>query len=187
MKLTPGLSKIMIINLNVKHTTTFSGQKLYWLGLLFVLLAFFLLAKNVFFGKRPRYTPKQTGQPVAIPDIRDKNATQTLFTKLNFQQAQEMYQKSYLKLINKIYQTDTTSIDVKKFKGFFYEYGRVQKKYKKVLGKIEDHENSIKLKCFAKMRTLIFAVLYHDRRSKKRMKKFDAKKLIKMGALKKNA
>ena len=65
----------------------------------------------------------------------------------------------------------------------FETYKKAQSNYGKVLKKVEDHEKDFKIKCFARMRKLILAVLYADKKFGKRVTRFDGDKLVEIGAL----
>jgi hypothetical protein len=175
----------MMFFLKVKQSDTFSGQIFFGLGVLLVLLAGFAFAFSYITKKTPRYQPRVFPiGAISIPENDDPDSEKTIFERLKFKEAQEMYQQSYLELIKRINETDTSSIDVKKQKSFFYEYNNTQRDYRKVLKKLEESNKDDRLKCFARMRSLILAVMFHDRREKKKMTKFLPEKLIKMGALK---
>ncbi|KAF1080063.1 MAG: hypothetical protein GQF41_3530 [Candidatus Rifleibacterium amylolyticum] len=171
------------MNLNqVNSKEIFSGQHLYWLGMLFVFLAVFAFAANWLQWKTPisDYDPEAyRGNPIAIEDVGEK----TLFEQLRFQEVHQNYQTSYLELIQKISQTDTTKINIQKDRDLFKPYTRARTDYQDSLNKIEEYEKDFRVKCFARMRSLILAVLFYDRKTGSRMTKFSAEKLVEVGAL----
>jgi hypothetical protein len=122
--------------------------------------------------------------PIAIPDIEDLSDTsKSILERLKFQKIHEKYQQSYLMMIQKINDTDTTTIDLQKHKYFFSGYKDTKEKYEEALEKLEDYQKTYKVKCFARMRTLIMAVLYHDKKMGRKMTTFDPELLKKIGAL----
>lgn len=160
----------------------FSGQGLYWLGMLFVFLAVFAFAANWLQWKTPvaDYDPEAyRGTPISIDDLSE----QTLFDQLKFQETHQKYQTSYLELVQRISQTDTTKINTKTDRDLFKPYSRAKTDYQESLDKVEEYEKDFRIKCFARMRSLILAVLFYDRKTNTRMTKFNSEKLIEVGAL----
>lgn len=172
--------------LEVKILETFSEQKFYWLGAAFLILAVLALILTRFVSKpalpSPVFIPPTA---ISIPDVSQLPSGKSIFDKTNFLRVQENYQRSYLDLISRINQYDTTSIDVKKARRIFSSYRLVKTRYKQVTKKINNYSKDYKLRCFAKMKTIILAVLYYDRKFKTRMTRYDVKELLKIGALKK--
>lgn len=165
---------------------TFSGKKFYVLGIIFVFLATLAFAANWYFNRTTTPPAIEIGpRAIPIPDVNEisAEAAESLLEKLKFKEVHENYQRSYLAMINKISKLDTTKIDVKKYRYFFSDYEKNQKNYRKTLKKIEDYQKDYKIKCFAKMRSIILAVLFHDRKMKKKMTKFNPELLIKIGAM----
>jgi hypothetical protein len=143
------------------------------------------LLLNWYFSRLPAQPPIDIGpDAVSIPDVnRPGKEPEGILNQLKFKEVHENYQRSYLDMINKINRTDTSNIDIKKFRYFFSDYEKSQKNYQRTLKKIEDYQKDFKLKCFARMRSLILAVLFHDRKMKKRMTRFNPELLMKIGAL----
>lgn len=164
-----------------------SEKKVYWLGAAFVLLAVFafLFAR---FGFKSTTTQPPIIIPanaIPIPNIASSTESNNIFNSTNFRKVQENYQHSYLNLVNKINNFDEATIDVKKSKRLFNDYRLMKIHHKKASNKVEEYSKDFKLKCFAKMRTVILAVLYYDRKNKKKMTRLDIEKLRKFGALRK--
>lgn len=166
---------------------TFSGKKFQLLGIIFLFLAVAAFAANWIISRRPIVAPPDEvvgPGSIAIPDVVGQPAgDDDILNRVKLKEVHETYQKSYLEMINRISKTDTTKIDVKKFRYFFSEYERNQKNYRQTLQKIEDYQKDFKIKCFAKMRSLILAVLFHDRKMQKRMTRFNPELLIEIGAM----
>ena len=116
-------------------------------------------------------------------DTIGEDGKKDLLEALRFQKVQTLYQASYVELVNKINQLDTTKINMRDSHLVFDDYSKVKKEYTKTRRRIDDYEKEFKLKCFARMRSLILAVLYSDKHFRKRTTKFDAETLIKIGAL----
>ncbi len=164
---------------------TFSGKKFQLLGIAFLFLAVVAFAASWVISKR-QPPPEDIIGPgaIAIPDVAiNVEDQESILNQVKFKEVHESYQKSYLEMINKISKTDTSNIDIKKFRYFFSDYERKQENYLKVRKKIEDFQKDFKIKCFAKMRSLILAVLFHDRKMQKRMTRFNPELLIKIGAM----
>ncbi|MEW6711936.1 MAG: hypothetical protein AB1403_19090, partial [Candidatus Riflebacteria bacterium] len=118
------------------------------------------------------------------PDVVDRPISEeNILDRIKFKEMHEKYQASYLETINKISKTDTTNIDIKRFRYFFNDYEKAQKDYKQTLKKVEDYQKDFKLRCFAKMRSLILGVLFHDRKMQKRMTRFNPDLLLEIGAM----
>lgn len=177
----------------MKSETLFSKQNIKWLGVFLVLLAILSLIFIIMFTRRARSVPTYN-RPLVVDDIDVDDfdeKEENLFQSLDFQNVHNTFQKSYLELIKAIDSKEsrkdaadgTIRIDIKKDKLLFETYKKAQSNYNKVLKKIEDHERDYKLKCFARMRKLILAVLYADKKLKKRVTKFDVEKLTEIGAL----
>ncbi|MGM0598502.1 MAG: hypothetical protein ACQETH_01680 [Candidatus Rifleibacteriota bacterium] len=167
-----------------------SGKKFHMLGIFFIFLAFCALVVNWFISRLPSHempdTPdvEQNSTHIAIPDIENlSDSSKSILERLKFQKIHGKYQQSYLLMIQKINDTDTTSIDIKEHKYFFSGYKNTKEKYEETLEKLEDHQKTYKIKCFARMRSLIMAVLYHDKKMDKKMTTFDPQLLKKIGAL----
>ena len=160
------------------------------LGIIFLFLAFCALIVNWFISRLPsREIPdapdiEYNSTPIAIPDIEDLSDTsKSILERLKFQKIHEQYQQQYLMMIQKINDTDTSSIDLKKYRYFFSGYKDTKEKYDEALEKLEDYQKTYKVKCFARMRSLIMAVLYHDKKMGRKMTTFDPQLLKKIGAL----
>jgi hypothetical protein len=166
---------------------TFSGKKFIMLGVVFLFLAVCALLLTWYFsGRAPEPDVIEPGA-IVIPDVTGNKATDEdgILDQIKFKEAHEMYQQSYLQTINEINNLDTTNIDVKKYRYFFSDYEKSQKHYQRTLKKVEDYRKDFKIKCFARMRSLILAVLFHDRKLKKKMTRFNPDLLIEIGALNK--
>ncbi|MBU1107493.1 MAG: hypothetical protein KKB51_12555 [Candidatus Riflebacteria bacterium] len=162
----------------------FSGQAFYWLGMIFVFLAVFAFAGSWLQWKTPVVVVDPSsfrGPPITIDDEGER----TLFEQLKFQEIHQNYQSSYLDLIQRISQSDTTKIDTQKGRDLFKTYNRARTDYQESRDKIEEYEKDFRIKCFARMRSLILAVLFYDRKTKTRMSTFNPEQLVKVGALQK--
>ncbi|GAB4283361.1 MAG: hypothetical protein Kow0029_29480 [Candidatus Rifleibacteriota bacterium] len=165
---------------------TFSGKKFYLLGIAFVFLAGFAFALNWYLSRTPIKIEDPIGpNAVPIPDINSTKdqSEESILEKLKFKEVHEAYEASYLKIVQRINELDTSNIDIKKYRYFFSDYEKNKKNYRKILKKVEDYQKDFKLKCFAKMRSLILAVLFHDRKMQKKMTRYDPELLKKIGAL----
>ena len=171
------------MNLNkVNSKDFFSGQAFYWLGMIFVFLAVFAFAATWLPWKTPvvEVDPDRfKGTPVTIDDEGER----TLFEQLKFQEVHQNYQSSYLALIQKISESDTTKINTQKDRELFKPYDRARADYQDSRNKIEEYEKDFRVKCFARMRSLILAVLFYDRKTNTRMTRFIPEQLIEVGAL----
>lgn len=174
----------------MKSNDTLSGQKLYWLGIFFVFLAVsvfaFVYASNWLSRKNPARDLSQIPIPAYNPHAEDdhgEGAKKDLLERLNFRRAHESFQQSYLDLVKNITESTGQKIDTRKQREIFKNYSRAQNNYKDILGKVEEYEKDFRLKCFARMRSIILAVLYYDRQTKTRMTKFNAEELVKVGAI----
>lgn len=105
-------------------------------------------------------------------------ATGSVFEQFQFKEIQTDYQRSYLQLIQNINSFNSPQVDIKNQKLLFSEYGRAQRKYRDVLKKIAAYSADQKLRCFSIMKSLILAVLYYDKKTNKKMFKFDPEKLL---------
>lgn len=146
----------------------------------------------MFMSRRNTRQTIKTHKPLVVNDIEidEISDEENIFDSLDFQNVHTAYQKSYLELIdsinNKQPQKDNDGvirIDVKRDALLFETYKKAQSNYGKVLKKVEDHEKDFKIKCFARMRKLILAVLYADKKLGKRVTRFDGEKLVEIGAL----
>ena len=171
----------------VKADNNISTTKILILGIVFVLLAivaFFysVISKN----KKPVYKKNVSYYDQFVngsgEDLGEEGKLD-LIEELRFQAVHGKYQDSYLNLMDRINELDTTKIDLKESKRIFSEYKEAKNAYNKVLKKLDNYEKDYKVKCFMKMRTLIMAVLYADKYYKKRVTKFVPEKLIEIGAL----
>ncbi|MBR4570038.1 MAG: hypothetical protein IKO19_05155 [Candidatus Riflebacteria bacterium] len=133
-----------------------------------------------------------THKPLVVNDIEVGDVTdeENIFESLDFQNVHTAFQKSYLELIQNIDNKEVKKgsegivrIDLKRDSLLFETYKKAQSNYGKVLKKVEDHEKDFKIKCFARMRKLILAVLYADKKFGKRVTRFDGDKLVEIGAL----
>ena len=150
--------------------------------MLFIFLAIFAFSASFLTWKTPvtEVNPNpEKGTPIAIEDFKEK----TLFEQLNFQRVQQNYQTSYLDLIQKISETDTEKIDTRNARDIFRNYDLAKSEYKSSRSKIDEYEKDFRVKCFGRMRSLIVAVLFYDRKTGKRMTRFNAQQLIETGAL----
>ena len=175
----------------MKQQTLFSKQNVLWLGIFLVFLAFLSLF-FMFMSRRSTRQTIKTHKPLVVNEIEvgDVNDEENIFESLDFQNVHTAFQKSYLELIDSIDNRETKKgsegvvrIDVKRDALLFETYKKAQSNYGKVLKKVEDHEKDFKIKCFARMRKLILAVLYADKKFGKRVTRFDGDKLVEIGAL----
>jgi hypothetical protein len=126
-----------------------------------------------------------------IDELEDVGDEDDIFEALDFQGVHMAFQQSYLELIDRIdnKEVDKKSpdgairIDIKRDALLYETYRKAQNNYSKVLKKVEEHEKDFKIKCFGRMRKLILAVLYADKKLGKRVTKFESEKLIEIGAL----
>lgn len=123
-------------------------------------------------------------------DIDSVNDDENLLENLDFQKVHTEFQASYLDLVQNITSKEATNdgsgivkINPKKLGMMYRNYQTAQTNYEKVLKIFEDNEKDYKLKCFARMRKLILAVLYYDKKTGKKLTKFDTDMLVEMGAL----
>lgn len=176
----------------MKAQTLFSKQNIQWLGIFLVFLA---LLSFIFMILSSRRTQRivSSRKPLVVHeiDLDDGSTEENLFESLDFQNVHNTFQASYLEMIRKIASKETKNkdgsisitVDVKRDSLLFLTYKTAQENYEKVLKKIEDHEKNYKIRCFARMKKLILAVLYSDKKLGKRTTKFDVEKLIEIGAL----
>ena len=174
-----------------QQKTLFSKQNVLWLGIFLIFLAFLSLF-FMFMSRRNTRETMKTYKPLVVNDIEvgDVNDEENIFESLDFQNVHTAFQKSYLELINNIDNRETKKgsegvvrIDIKRDALLFETYKKAQSNYGKVLKKVEDHEKDFKIKCFARMRKLILAVLYADKKFGKRVTRFEGDKLVEIGAL----
>ncbi len=175
----------------MKQQTLFSKQNVLWLGIFLIFLAFLSLF-FMFMSKRNTRQTMKTHKPLVVNDIEvgDVGEEENIFESLDFQNVHTAFQKSYLELIDNIDNKETKKgsegivrIDIKRDALLFETYKKAQNNYGKILKKVEDHEKDFKIKCFARMRKLILAVLFADRKFGKRVTRFDGEKLVEIGAL----
>lgn len=175
----------------MKQQTLFSKQNVLWLGIFMVFLAFLSLFFMFMSRRNTRHT-MTTHKPLVVNDIEvgDVADEENIFESLDFQNVHTAFQKSYLELIQNIDNKEVKKgsegivrIDLKRDSLLFETYKKAQSNYGKVLKKVEDHEKDFKIKCFARMRKLILAVLYADKKFGKRVTRFDGDKLVEIGAL----
>lgn len=175
----------------MKQQTLFSKQNVLWLGIFLVFLAFLSLF-FMFMSRRNTRQTMTTHKPLVVNDIEVGDITdeENIFESLDFQNVHTAFQKSYLELIQNIDNKEVKKgsegivrIDLKRDSLLFETYKKAQSNYGKVLKKVEDHEKDFKIKCFARMRKLILAVLYADKKFGKRVTRFDGDKLVEIGAL----
>ncbi len=174
-----------------QQQTFFSKQNVLWLGIFLVFLAFLSLF-FMFMSKRNTRQTMKTHKPLVVNDIEvgDVGEEENIFESLDFQNVHTAFQKSYLELIENITnreakkgQDGVVMIDMKRDALLFETYKKAQNNYGKILKKVEDHEKDFKIKCFARMRKLILAVLFADKKYGKRITRFDGEKLVEIGAL----
>lgn len=158
-----------------------SGSGFYWLGIGFLFLAVFAFIFARTFRHESTYRPLP---PIIIPDSAVSiDGEGTIYEQTNFQQAQENYQRSYLNLVNKINETDTSTIDVNTSRRLFDEYELQQRLYRDTRRKIDDYQSKFRNQCFARMRSLIQAVLIFDRQRKVRMSRLDYEAMLRLGVI----
>ncbi len=177
----------------MKYQSLLTKQNVHWLGIFLVLLAILSLFFMIMSNRKTRHNIVNRIKPLVIDDIDvdGANEDENLFESLDFQNVHRSFQSSYLELIqiidnkepSKGSEDGTVKIDIKKDAILYETYKKAQNNYAKVLKRVEDHEKNFKLKCFARMRKLILAVLYADKKLKKRVTKFDSENLVKIGAL----
>jgi len=163
-----------------------SNEKLLWLGVVLLFLAVVAFIFTLFKREIHIAPPKRSffDQFTYVDDLSlSEDGKKDLLETLRFQRMQTMYQASYVDLVERINNMDTTKINTRNAKDVFKDYNRVREDYKRTVKKLDDYEKEYKLKCFSKMRSLILAVLYSDKHFKKRTTKFDPEKLIEIGAL----
>ena len=175
----------------MKQQTLFSKQNVLWLGIFLIFLAFLSLF-FMFMSKRNTRQTMKTHKPLVVNDIEvgDVGEEENIFESLDFQNVHTAFQKSYLELIDNIDNREVKKgsegivrIDIKRDALLFETYKTAQNNYGKILKKVEDHEKDFKIKCFARMRKLILAVLFADKKFGKRVTRFDGEKLVEIGAL----
>jgi len=105
-------------------------------------------------------------------------ASGSVFEQFQFKEVHTDFQRSYLQLIQNINGFNSPQVDIRDQKLLFSEYGRAQRKYKDVLKKIAAYSADQKLRCFSIMKSLILAVLYYDKKTNKKMFKYDPEKLL---------
>lgn len=170
----------------MKSKEFFSAKHAIGLGTALLSLAFLAYLITMVINRRnpePYVPPKPlvVARPGDIDDGSDEK--RNLLERLDFQKKHQQFQASYLDLIQKIGTADTTKINTRKDRDLFKNYNRARTDFTETLKKVEEYEKDFRLKCFAKMRSLILAVLFYDRKSGSRMTKFDPDELVKIGAL----
>ena len=171
----------------MKSKEFFSALPLHWLGIALLALAVLAYVATMIFSQSPP-EPEIIGRPKP-PPVTGRSADdgsdekKNLLERLEFQKKHQQFQASYLNLIQKISEMDTTRINTRKDRDLFKNYNRAKADFTETLKKVEDYEKDFRLKCFARMRSLILAVLFYDRKHTTRMTKFDPDALIKLGAL----
>ena len=145
---------------------------------------FFVLFPLLFFagcGKvEPVVSPSSEGKaPISIESVAESPEPQNIFEKLQLPKVHQEFQKSYLDLIKRINNLDTSqNFDVKEQQKVFLDYSFAFKKYHEVMLKIAKDQKEAKLRCFSIMKSLILAVVVYDKKGNKKMFKFDPKKLL---------
>lgn len=135
-------------------------------------------------GCWPAESPPEPGSepPVvrrpAAASVSAAIATGSVFEQFQFKEVHTDFQRSYLQLIQNINGFNSPQIDIRDQKLLFSEYGRAQRKYKDVLKKIAVYAADQKLRCFSIMKSLILAILYYDKKTNKKMFKYDPEKLL---------
>lgn len=104
-------------------------------------------------------------------------ASGSVFEQVRFKEVHTEFQQTYLNLIQNINAFTAPSVDIKTQRSMFSEYGRAQRRYLDVLKKIESYAEDQKLRCFSIMKSMILAILYYDKKTGKKMFKFDPEKL----------
>lgn len=125
----------------------------------------------------PVTLPASQGQPISL----DATDTLSIFDKFKFQEVHRDYQKSYLDLVSKIYSQENQKIDVREHQGAFSSYSRARRNYQDVLQKISNYEKDQRLRCYSTMKSLILGIMYYDKKTKKKMSRYDPEKLLKEG------
>lgn len=150
-------------------------------------LALFAFIFSMFIGREPAEpdVPHRSTVVVSAPETPDDGSDEkkNLLEKLDFQKKHQQFQASYIDLIQKIGNTDTTKINLRKDRDLFKGYTRAKTDFTDTLKKVEEYEKDFRLKCFARMRSLILAVLFYDRKTGTRMSRFAPDELVKIGAL----
>lgn len=174
-----------------KAKTFFSKQNIYWLGIFLVFLAVLSFVFMMFSSRRTKKIISSHAKPLIVEEIEvaDVNEEENLFEALDFQKVHTQFQASYLELVKNISTRQpeknsdgTIHVNVRKEALTFETYKKAQSNYEKVLKKVEKYEKDYKLKCFARMRKLILAVLYCDKKTGKKVTKFDPEKMVEIGA-----
>ena len=177
----------------MKYQSLLTKQNVQWLGIFLILLAILSLFFMIMSNRKTRHNTVFRNKPLVVEDIDvdGTNEDDNLFESLDFQNVHRAFQNSYLELIQIIDSKEpvkgsedgTIRVDIKKDAILYETYKKAQNNYAKVLKKVDDHEKDFKLRCFARMRKLILAVLYADKKLKKRVTKFDGENLVEIGAL----
>ena len=177
----------------MKYQSLLTKQNIQWLGIFLVLLAVLSMFFMIMSNRKTRHTTVYRNKPLVVEeiDIDGANEDENLFESLDFQNVHRAFQNSYLELIHIIDSKEPPKgsedgairVDIRKDALLYETYKKAQNNDSKVLKRVEDHEKDFKLRCFARMRKLILAVLYADKKLKKRVTKFDGENLVKIGAL----
>jgi hypothetical protein len=171
----------------VTKKSNINTDKLLWLGVVLLFLALIAFVYVLFNRSK---NPIPTGKTyfdqftyVSDDDLLGEDGKKDLLEALKFQKVHTLYQASYVELVDKINNLDTSKINIRNAQGIFDDYNNVKREYTRTLKRIDEYEKEYKLKCFARMRSLILAVLYSDKHFKKRTTKFDPEVFIEIGAL----
>ncbi|HOY68587.1 MAG TPA: hypothetical protein PLP29_17035 [Candidatus Ozemobacteraceae bacterium] len=126
----------------------------------------------------PESTPRTARPAQARPATATAGiASGSVFEQVRFKEVHTEFQQTYLNLIQNINAFNTPSVDIKTHRSMFSEYGRAQRRYQDVLKKISSYAEDQKLRCFSIMKSMILAILYYDKKTGKKMFKFDPDKL----------
>lgn len=126
----------------------------------------------------PPPPPPRSAAVPAISSTTAPIASGSVFEQFQLKEVHSDFQRSYLQLIQNINSFNTPQVDIKNQKLLFSEYGRAQRKYRDVLKKIETYAEEQRLRCFSIMKSMILAVLYYDKKTNKKMFKYDPEKLM---------
>lgn len=144
----------------------------------FILLTMLLIPGCWSSNPEPDSLPRPIRAPsTAVSSETAPIASGSVFEQFKFKDVHADYQRSYLQLIQNINGFNSPQVDIREQKLLFSEYGRSQRNYKEVLAKIASYAKDQKLRCFSIMKSMILAVLYYDKKTNKKMFKFDPEKL----------
>jgi len=151
-------------------------------GVVIFALGVFLFG-NYGCGKPPPPPPDLDSNPYIVPPILAMEASGpiSVFAKFRIQEAHKDYQKAYLDLIKKINSLENNKLSEREKMKVFTDYSLAVRRYREVLKKINDYEKEGREKCFSVMRSMVSAIQIYDKRSNKKMFKFDAQKLVETG------